>query len=323
MDICAAAMGGGMEIFMGLFKDLRKSFCGKTLYVVGHAPADFDTLASAYLVSGWLENVGILSEPLFPDVAMMPDRHPIDAMALHGIDVNEWRRASDAALLPSPWVLTDTHTPCIEHPVAAVIDHHPTGEAMPAPAELCFNAAASSCALAAYRLALADGVDISDDDEKLVVRSVYMDTQALLSPKFDTNDRAWLDVMIKKHSLDEGELKRRGLCLADLSLPTEVLAEGWTKHYLLAGKKCASSHLQSENIPEDLIFDAVRHLEGRRVDEGIDIWVFSVAEPLEGRSIVIEISDNGVHRREFNRFLSRSKDIIPDLERRLRSGLDF
>lgn len=70
--------------------------------------------------------------------------------------------------------------------------------------------------------------------------------------------------MIKKHSLDEDELRRRGLCFADLSRPPEELAADGLKYYAIAGKRCASTHIQAENIPEDLIDKAVRHLAERR-----------------------------------------------------------
>lgn len=308
---------------MGIFALTAEKYNNVTLYVTGHAPYDFDSLASAYLVGRWLSRVGCHALPVLPDTVAVSDSIPGDVMRLHGVDVTCWTRAAQLDVGDGAVVLVDCHTSCIPGSIAAVIDHHPTSGTLPVSEKFCFNRTASSCALAAYRLALADGIEATDDEEILVVRSVYMDTQSLLSAKFDPADRPWLDEMIKKHSLDEDELRRRGLCFADLSRPPEELAADGLKYYAIAGKRCASTHIQAENIPEDLIDKAVRHLAERRRNEGVDIWVFFIAEPLSGRSRVIELSDSGVVERRYDRFLSRSKDIIPDLERRLLSGLDF
>lgn len=293
------------------------------IYVTGHAGADFDSLAAAYLVSRWLGRRGCSAVPVYPDTAEEQDSIPRDVMRLHGVDVDEWQRASRLASGDGKLFLVDCHTPCVKLPVAAVIDHHPTSEPIAAPAEFCIDRAASSCALLAYRLAAEEGIAVTDDEEILTVRSVYMDTQSLLSAKFDPSDLPWLESMIKKHGLDRDELTRRGLCFADLTLPVEKLALGGSKYYTISGRRCASSHIQAENIPDELISDAVRYLEGYRRRAGVDIWILFIAEPLSGRSRVIELSEKGVSDKSYDRFLSRSKDIIPELERRLSQGLDF
>lgn len=305
---------------MGIFSELKNKYSGRRLYVVGHEGADFDSLASAYLVSRWLSRLGMDSVPVLPDTADAPDAIPRKVMLLHGVDTDKWLRATTLDVAGGAVILVDCHVSCIEGEVAAVIDHHPTAEPLPATQELCFNMTASSCALAAYRLALADGVAVTDDEEILVVRSVYMDTQSLLSAKFDPADKPLLQGMIKKHLIDEDDLRRRGLCFADLSRPVQELAAGGLKYYTLAGRRCASSHIQAENIPKELINDATEYLEKIRREEGIYVWILFVAEPLSGRSRVIELRDDGRYERVYDRFLSRSKDIIPDLERRLSQG---
>lgn len=306
-----------------MFGRFCDSYRNKKVYVMGHERADFDTLVSAYLVSRWLSRCGVDAEPVMPDTAPAPDDIPQSVMLWHGVDVSGWTRATSLGADSGVLFLVDCHTPCIPLSVAAVIDHHPTAEPIPVPEEFCVDRAASSCALLAYRIAKADGIDITDDEEILTVRSVYMDTQSLLSAKFDPADKPWLEAMIKKHRLDAGDLQRRGLCFADFSRRPEELALDWLKYYTIAGKKCASSHIQAENIPDAIIDGAVRFLTDRRRAEGIDIWIFFVAEPLAGKSRVIELSDSGVSERRYERFLSRSKDIIPELERRLSQGLDF
>ncbi len=302
------------------FADTHKD---ENIYVMGHERADFDTLASAYLVSRWLSRLGCRAQPVLPDTAPPQDKIPREVMLLHGVDIDEWTCATELSAGAGGLFLVDCHTPCICLPVAAVIDHHPTSVPMAAPLEFYFNEAASSCALAAYRMAKAEGIAVTDAEEILTVRSVYMDTQSLLSAKFDPSDMPWLDAMIKKHRLDPEELRWRGLCFADLSLPPEKLAVGGLKFYTIAGKRCASSHIQAEKIPDAVVDSAVGYLERHRAECGVDIWILFVAEPLTGRSRVIELSDGGVTDRRYDRFLSRSKDIIPELERRLLQGLDF
>ena len=159
---------------MGIFSELKNKYSGRRLYVVGHEGADFDSLASAYLVSRWLSRLGMDSVPVLPDTADAPDAIPRKVMLLHGVDTDKWLRATTLDVAGGAVILVDCHVSCIEGEVVAVIDHHPTAEPLPATQELCFNMTASSCALAAYRLALADGVAVTDDEEILVVRSVYM-----------------------------------------------------------------------------------------------------------------------------------------------------
>ena len=300
-----------------VIKNICRQWQGRRIFVMGHSPADFDTLASAALAAAVLCRGGVCAEPVFPDIRPPDDDVPLAVMRRHGIDPAEWVRASNIDGSSVPILLVDCHTSCIAGDVCAVIDHHPTAEPPPVPAELYANVAASSCTLMIYRMARECGIEPTDAEERLAVRSVYMDTQSLLSPKFDPADRQWLGEMIKKHSLDEAELRRQGICLADTSRPISELAVGGLKYYTLAGVGCASSHLQAEAISDELIAECVSFLEARRLREGVAVWVFYAAEPLCGRSVVVYITANGTVRREYDRFLSRAKDIIPDLELRL------
>ncbi len=311
---------------MGIFASAAEKYADG-IYVLGHERADFDSLASSYLISRWLCRMGVKAQSVLPDTAGEPDEISLEVMRLHGIDPCLWLRAGELNAAGGAGkagiFLADCHDSCLLGTVAAIIDHHPTSKPLGVAEELCFNRTASSCALAAARLAAADGVRLTDDEEILTVRSVYMDTQSLLSAKFEASDRVWLEGMIKKHSLDEADLRRRGLCLADLSRPVSELALGGLKYYELAGRRCASSHIQAENIPEELLREAAEYLEARRRAEGVCVWILFAAEPLAGRSRVIELRDGGREERTYPRFLSRSKDIIPELERRLSQGVDF
>lgn len=293
------------------------------VYVMGHSPADFDTLAAAWLAATALCRAGVDAVPVLPDIMPLDDDIPAEVMLLHGVDTASWVRASQVADMGAHFLLVDCHTLCIAGEICGIIDHHPTNEIPSVPAELYENSHASSCTLKIYRMAIDCGIAMSAEDECLAVRSVFMDTQSLLSPKFVPADRAWIEDMIKKHSLDETDLMRRGICLADISRPVSELAAGGLKYYTLAGVRCASSHLQAEAIPEELIAECVACLAQRREREGVGVWVFYAAEPLLGRSVVVYITKDGTVRREYDRFLSRAKDIIPDLELRLSQGLDF
>lgn len=306
-----------------VLRNISELFGGKRIYAMGHSPADFDTLASAWLASVALCRLGVDATPVFPDILQPDDDIPSDVMRLYGIDTAMWVRASQIDGIGAHILLVDCHTSCIAGDICGIIDHHPTAEMPSVPADFCENGNASSCTLKVYRMALSSGILMSDKHECLAVRSVYMDTQSLLSPKFDPADRPWLCEMIKKHSLDEGDLMRRGICLANISRPVSELAVCGLKYYTLAGVPCASSHLQAEAIPEELTARCVEYLEQRRIQDGISVWVFYAAEPLSGHSVVVYITNSGTVRREYDRFLSRSKDIIPDLELRLSQGLDF
>ncbi len=306
-----------------VIKNICRQWQGRRIFVMGHSPADFDTLAAAALAAAVLCRGGALAEPVFPDIHPPDDDVPLTVMRRHGIDPTEWVRASKIDGSGARILLVDCHTACIAGDVCAVIDHHPTAEPPTVPAELYRNASASSCTLMIYRMAQDCGIETTDAEELLAVRSVYMDTQSLLSPKFDPADRPWLDEMIKKHSLDEAELRRQGICLADTSRPIAELAMGGLKYYTPAGVGCASSHLQAEGISDELLDGCVSFLEAERLREGVAVWIFYAAEPLSGRSVVVYITAGGTVRREYDRFLSRARDIIPDLELRLSNGLDF
>lgn len=294
---------------MKIFSKIAERYPGQRINIMGHTSPDTDTVLATELFCRFCRRIGIDALPVLTGVVGKDE----DAVCrIHGIRIDEWKTQtnSDEVLF-----LVDCHTTSYPGRVIGCIDHHPTREPVPeSMADLYINDRFSSSALAVLRQAVCEGITVTDDDEIIALRSVFMDTQSLISPKFVREDMIWIDRMIGKHGLDKEELIRQGLCFSDLTLPPEELAFGGTKYHNIKGHRCASSHIQAENIPRELAERCAALADERRRAEGLEIWLLCIAEPLRPSSVIYELTDSGVSVTEYDRMLSRSVDIIPWLE---------
>ena len=296
---------------MTVFAKLREEYKGKTIYVLGHDVPDTDTVLSTELFCRFARRAGIDVCPVRTGEIGEKERR---VFSEHGIDFDGW---TDETAPDSLLFLVDCHTTARPGTPVGCIDHHPTAEPMPEPlSRMYINGRFSSAAAEVMRQAKREGIDVQPDDEIVALISIYMDTQSMISPKFDKNDLPMMDEITDKYGIDREKLTRLGLCFTDLDAPAEVVAFGGTKYHEFGTHRVASSHIEAEKVPEKLAVSCAEICNRRRREEGLELWLLFVAEPLMPRSVIYELTDEGCVRTEYDRMLSRSVDIIPALEKK-------
>ncbi|MCQ2354453.1 MAG: DHH family phosphoesterase [Clostridia bacterium] len=297
---------------MEIFGKIRECYQGVPIYVLGHASPDTDTVLATELFCRFARRAGIDARPVRTGEIGKKER---GVFCEHGIKYDKWVTETSADDLV---FLVDCHTSDHAGKVIGCIDHHPTKEPVPeSMRELYINGRGSSASLTVLRQAKDEGITITADDEITALISVFMDTQSMISPKFVSSDSEWVDRIIGKYGLDRTELVRLGFCFSDLTLPPEVLAFGGLKYHNIGGHRCASSHIEAENIPEELAKKCAQIADSRRRKEKLELWLLIVVEPLLPSTVIYEIGDGGTKVTKYDRMLSRSVDIIPRLEEKI------
>lgn len=303
---------------MKVFEALRRRCAGKKLFVLGHDRPDADTVLATELFCRFARRAGIVACAVRTGT---PDAESARVISRCCVDTSAWTAAEETGA-EDLLFLVDCHETPHNGFVTGCIDHHPTQTEKRW--EIHVNGRASSAALTVLRIAREEELPVQRDDEIIAVRSVYADTQSLISPKFVPSDRPYLDEVIEKYALDRDELVRDGMCLTDLSRPTGELAAGGLKYHAFrdAGgrtHRVASSHIEAENVTEEIVDRCLAVLSRRREEEQLEEWVLIVVDPIAGRSRIYSITARGVEVSRFDRFISRSVDVLPALERKFTS----
>ena len=280
------------------------------LFLTGHDNPDFDSAAGCFLAQKLLSEFGISAEIRFPT--------PVDDYSRKIL----CKLGFDPAPLEGPLpeqahlILIDHHEPFYSRPVLACIDHHPTIQQYPYP--FYCNPPASSCTKTIFCMAEAAGLTLSERWNRLAVWSVYMDTQATRSSKFNPDDRPWLEQKIRQYRLPEQEMSRDGFCCMDLDEPLEVLALNSLKYFRLFGYRVASSSFTAEQVPDQLIQRILVFLRQKMQEQDVFLWVFLQSRPEIPQTLEVRLFPDHQENILHPRLISRSKDVMPVIEQLLK-----
>ena len=278
--------------------------------ITGHDRADVDSVAACVLVKRLLERWGIASCIVLHE----PDRQSRRVMARFGIDAAalEGETADEDFL-----ILVDHHQSAHSGSVLACIDHHPTDYPPDYPYVQLEDCGA--CAVMALRLMQEAGVSVTEEDERLAVTALYLDTIALRSAKISREEAAWGEAQARRLGLDEDWLRREGMGLRDMALPDRDLALLGKKKYDFGGKRVLSTYIQTDAMTQerlDLILDILR---GELKIENADLWVYLVHDPVRMCSAEYDLMPDGrVETIRYDYLASRGKDVMPRIERAMR-----
>ncbi len=278
---------------------------GKNIVLTGHDMPDSDSILSCVLLQRLLFRLGVDSSIKFataPDSVTLRDMKKLGVMDDVGLDGFD----EDDAL-----VLADHHV--TEYGGAfACVDHHTT------PPEPClewsFVTKASSCGKIIYDM-LSSCSLAKDDDERLAIYSVFLDTQSCQSPKFDLRDLAWLEDGIFRLGIDREEITKMGYCLMLPDESPETLAMYGYKQYSFNGRLGASSCIQIDtdiDLWRERIDEIITCIEEIMKEKKIFLWAFVLNKPMDNRSDIYFIDLSGeVRLTELDRLASRSRDVVP------------
>ena len=276
-----------------------------SVVITGHDNPDADSIISAELMRRLLGAFSIECRIAF---CTSPDNVTLRDMRALGVWNDDFLRGFDAddALL-----LVDHHKSFYDNLVIGCVDHHTTP---PAPdCEFAIVYKASSCGKMIYDMMKASSV-AGDEEEKLALYSVYLDTQSCRSSKFNKTDAPWIEECLSKYGVDRDAIEKMGFCLNSPCEPIDVISMYAYKRYEFKSVS-ASTAIQIDDEDkgwESVIESAVDHLLKKTRKEGYALWAFVVNKPIKSRSDIYFIKENGiVEKLELDRLASRSKDVIP------------
>ena len=275
------------------------------IVITGHDNPDADSIISAVMLKRMLDAFFVESRISF---CTPPDNVTLRDMRWLGIWEEDFLRGfgADDVLL-----LVDHHKSFYNNHVIGCVDHHTTPPE--AQCQYAHVIKASSCGKMIFDMMKACGI-ATDDDERLALYSVYLDTQSCKSSKFNRADTEWVEKCLDKYAIDRDKIERLGFCLVSPDEPVDVVAMYAYKRYEF-GKVSASTAIQiDDTLPEwrSVLSKTLDFLAKKTRDEGYALWAFVVNMPAKSRSDIYFIRDNGeVERLELDRLASRSKDVIP------------
>ena len=285
--------------------------CGKKMVITGHDAPDVDSLLSCALMQRFLARVGIescvaLMTPADEQSSRIADHLGVDVQAMYG------EIKPDDSL-----ILLDHHRPQHGGCVLACIDHHPTDFAPDAP--FVWIVQSGACAAMVYNLMEAAGMPVTPEDEKLAVAALYLDTLALRSTKILPQEAQWAKERAAVLRMDAAWLEKEGLGLQDPALPAPVLAMTGKKRFVYGSKVVFSTYVQLDGMEDGLRASLLRVLKAALVENGADLWVFLHHDPAAMRSVEYDIWPDGtVETIGYDHLVSRGKDVMPRIERRMR-----
>lgn len=282
------------------------------IVLTGHDRADVDSVISCLLMRRLLGAWGIDAMIALPGGS---DRQSARVLAGFGIDTAPLAGeiAPDDCL-----ILLDHHQPLHGGQVIACVDHHPT-DTPPQYAYVQIEPC-GACALQVFDLMREADVPMDEQDERLAVTALWLDTVALRSAKISKEEADWGRDRARALGLNMDMLEREGLGLADLTRSSEWLAMQSKKTFIFSGRRVCSTTIQAHGMTQAQIDEILDVLRLAAVQEGAALWVYLVSDPIAMRSVRYDIAPDGCIRRIPYDFLaSRGKNVMPDVERSMKN----
>ena len=280
------------------------------MVIIGHDRADVDSVVSCVLMQRLLAAWGMDAEI----VLFEPDRQSRRVMARFGMDAAALQGQTEEG---DRLILVDHHQTLHAGHVIACVDHHPTDYPPAFPYVLL--EASGACAVMVLRLMQEAGVPVTEEDERLAVTALYLDTIALRSAKITPEEAAWGRAQAARLGLDESWLCREGMGLRDMTLPPQELAMLGRKVYDFGGKRVLSTYVQTDAMTPERLEAILSVIREEIVKEKAALWVYLVHDPVRMRTTEYDIAPDGkIMKTDYGFLASRGKDVMPRVERTMR-----
>lgn len=278
--------------------------------ILGHQNPDVDSIVSGYLLEQYLNRCGYVSKFMIPDSVI--DEENLRVCRKYDLDPMEFQ-GSLPDLKNQKYILVDHHERDVVGEVVAVLDHHPTSKDIVLPYYRNERFSSTACMI------VEDNENSFTKEEiELAVLATMIDTVSFHSSKTVDRDISWVERMVEKYQFDFSKLYDDGLCLTDISNPTSFLTHG-LKEYHFGDKNVAASYvslLYPEQISERLssVFPLLQNYVS---DHDLELFAFIINDMTEFQSSVYYVTSSDVVKRDFDHFVSRGNEIIPEIEKKL------
>lgn len=124
--------------------------------------------------------------------------------------------------------------------------------------------------------------------------------------------------MVDKYQFNYSKLYKDGLCLTDISSVSDFLTHG-LKEYQFGDKKIAASYvsvLHPEQISE-MLSSAFSFLQNYVNCHDLALFTLIINDMTKFQSSVYYVTSGDIVKRDFEHFVSRGNDIIPEIEKKL------
>jgi PncC family amidohydrolase len=266
----------------------------KSIKIIGHKHADFDSMASGYLLEHIFVNLGINAEFVLQD-------GEIDAFFKEkwiGKHKTWKRRESDALFLVD-------HTAHYDLPVIGCFDHHPELVHIE---QNYVNEPKTSCAKVIYDWTKSIGFEVPRSLVTLVVYACYMDSLSFKSTKARPEDLEWCHTQIKKYAMDETEVVNFGYGLTPQKESCFKYITNGLKSYPFEGRTIKSSYVVTKN---DGDLDTIANMLKNELCDDVVAWCFAESNVSDECTNVLLVTKDYYLMQTIDKLLSRGKDIIP------------
>lgn len=266
----------------------------KSIKIIGHEHADFDSMVSGYLLEYIFINLGINAEFVLHD-------GEVDVffkekwIGKH----KTWKKRDDDVLF-----LVD-HTASYDLPVVGCFDHHP--ELAPINQNY-INEPKTSCAKVIYDWAESVGFEVPRSFITLIVYACYMDSLSFKSTKARHEDLEWCREQIEQYGMDETEVINFGY---GITPQTEIYSEyikNGLKTYPFEEKTIKSSYVVTKN---DDNFDTIANMLKNELSDDVIAWCFISANVSDECTSILLVTKDYYLVQTVDKLLSRGKDVIP------------
>lgn len=278
--------------------------------ILGHQNPDVDSIVSGYLLEKYLNNHGYCSKFIIPDLKI--DNENLIICRNYGLNPSDYQ-----GVLPrdedQKYILVDHFERDVPGVVSGVIDHHPTNQ------EFSYsyyrNEKASSTA---SMIVKGKEDEFTKDEICLAVLATMVDTVSFHSSKTLPEDVTWVKEMVHRYQLPYSQLYQEGLCLTNVCDSSDFLNHG-LKVYQFGDKRIASSSVLLLH-PDDYkeMYPSVFSLLQNYVsNKELEMFALIIHDMTSFCSSVYYVDATEVRKKEFDHFISRGSEVIPELEKKL------
>lgn len=294
-------------------EDLISTLKGKKVLILGHDNIDVDATLSGILMSKLLDFLKIENQFCIIEKVKENDTYEIIS-ELIGINMKDFQ--SEEECENRDLFLVDHFETIHNGNVIGCIDHHPTQQEK----NYKFMYVRNSCATAflIYELMQEINYPISEEDAKMIVVSMMVDTTAFRSSKTIKEEVLQAKKIAEEYQLDYEFLEKYCLCLTPIDrLTKEKIITNGQKWYNYNGKKVGSAYLQLYGLPSEVqIKEWLNDLKDNLWETDSVMLEFIIFDVKDNMTYEYQIMDDCIKEVIHKGILSRGKDIMPLIEAR-------
>lgn len=293
--------------------------------IIGHDQIDVDSVASGILLSRLLTFLKIDNEFAILQPVSKNDETFQIIYNLTGINMSDYEcnLENESRKL----ILVDHYETTHAGSVIACIDHHPTEKKNTY--EFSYVKNSSSVSFMIYELMQAAGFPLTAEDAKLIVISMMVDTVAFRSSKTVPEEALIAKELARDFALDYDYLEKYSLCLTPIDeMSVQDIVSNGQKWYNFNSHGVGSSYVQLYGLPSEK--EVLNWLECLSLKRGVTcskLIVFIIFDTKDSKTYEYQVMRRGrcdyIKKIIHNGILSRGKDIMPKIERRLCSELSM